>query len=379
MTLLVRLALFGCLISCSVTTSTDAFTQLQPKVGERLALSRKSQSRSIPTAFRHSSNKSPSHPINQISGGSIDAVSEGSEGKALVPSWAVTGFLVMLWYAASIVCNQTSKVLLSTSNLGVQGLTFAQFFISAMVGAINLFVLRITKYAPVVSSAQWRDTTVLAGTITAGFGTLNACMSAMHVSLVMVLRAAEPAVTLLLAALLLPKSELPPPLKACMLLPVIAGAALSSLGAHAPTSLGIALALICNVCFGMRGILSKRMGASYKTDAFSEFFHLCLLGAGLQGAFIGVSSLALGTALPVMPPVSSLSTLLLSGVSFFAYVQLSWVCLGRMSAVSHSLTNSLRRPATILAALVYAPMKLSSTNIAGIVLACLGGLLYGIF
>ena len=47
-----------------------------------------------------------------------------------------------------------------------------------------------------------------------------------------------------------------------------------------------------------------------------------------------------------------------------------------MSAMSHSLTNSLRQPATILAALVYAPMKLSPINIAGILLACAGGILY---
>ena len=49
-----------------------------------------------------------------------------------------------------------------------------------------------------------------------------------------------------------------------------------------------------------------------------------------------------------------------------------------MSAMSHSLTNSLRQPATILAALVYAPMKLSPINIAGILLACAGGILYNI-
>ena len=49
-----------------------------------------------------------------------------------------------------------------------------------------------------------------------------------------------------------------------------------------------------------------------------------------------------------------------------------------MSAMSHSLTNSLRQPATILVALVYAPMKLSPINIAGILLACAGGILYDI-
>ena len=79
-----------------------------------------------------------------------------------------------------------------------------------------------------------------------------------------------------------------------------------------------------------------------------------------------------------IPTKRSRSLLLVSGVTYFAYVQLAWVCLSRMSAVSHSLVNSLRRPATILAALFYAPMKLSALNIGGIVLACASALLYGV-
>mmetsp|Transcript_44560 Transcript_44560/g.87395 ORF Transcript_44560/g.87395 Transcript_44560/m.87395 type:complete len:201 (+) Transcript_44560:240-842(+) len=199
----------------------------------------------------------------------------------------------------------------------------------------------------------------------------------MHVSLVMVLRAAEPAVTLLLTALRLPPSALPSVRKGAMLVLVVASAALSSLGAHAPTTLGIVLAVVCNVCFRMRGILSKKIEANYKTDAFSEFFHLCGISAVIQAVYMGIATL-FGTALPVLLLVASLDTLAFSGASFFAYVQLSWVCLSRMSALSHSLTNSLRRPATILAALVYAPMKISPINIAGILLACAGGMLYGI-
>ena len=58
--------------------------------------------------------------------------------------------------------------------------------------------------------------------------------------------------------------------------------------------------------------------------------------------------------------------------------RLSFVCLGRMSAVSHSLANSMRRPATIAAAVAFAPAPLSALNWAGVVIACLGALLYGV-
>ena len=49
-----------------------------------------------------------------------------------------------------------------------------------------------------------------------------------------------------------------------------------------------------------------------------------------------------------------------------------------MSALSHSLANSMRRPVTIVAALAFAPAMLTRANWAGVVLACLGALVYGL-
>lgn len=49
-----------------------------------------------------------------------------------------------------------------------------------------------------------------------------------------------------------------------------------------------------------------------------------------------------------------------------------------MSALSHSLANSMRRPATIAASLAFAPAPLSPLNWAGVALACAGALLYGL-
>ena len=75
---------------------------------------------------------------------------------------------------------------------------------------------------------------------------------------------------------------------------------------------------------------------------------------------------------------AQLGTILLNGASFYAYLQLSFVVLGRISAVSHSVTNSMRRPATIAAALLYQPVDLSPLNCLGLVVACGGSLAYGL-
>ena len=116
----------------------------------------------------------------------------------------------------------------------------------------------------------------------------------------------------------------------------------------------------------------------YAVGGQLSFFHLCVLGALFQAAILAVGGGAAAFA-PVASAVSADAALVaLNGASFYAYLQLSWVCLGRMSAVSHSVANSLRRPVTVVAALVVAPAALSPLNLVGIILACLGGLIYGL-
>ena len=65
---------------------------------------------------------------------------------------------------------------------------------------------------------------------------MNMCFGVMHVSLVMVLRAAEPLTTLFLSSLMLPSEEQPPLRKALALLPVVLGCSLTAAGEHGPTT-----------------------------------------------------------------------------------------------------------------------------------------------
>ena len=112
----------------------------------------------------------------------------------------LTLILVGVWYAASVVCNQTSKVLVAS--LGAQTLTLLQMVVAVGCGAAILLSMRAfcalalggeCSFRPVGfgSAEQLIDTTVLAAVFTGGFITLNACLTSMHVSLVMVLRAAS--------------------------------------------------------------------------------------------------------------------------------------------------------------------------------------------
>ena len=214
------------------------------------------------------------------------------------------------------------------------------------------------------------------------FITLNACFNAMHVSLVMVLRAAEPLTTLGLGVGCFGAKV--PLKKALALLPVVAGCACSAVGPFSATGKGLALAVVCNVCFSLRGLLGKRLASAYGAGSLESFFQLCAIGAVLQAGLIAVRT-ALGAAGGGFGPLlaaagspQTLGLLLTNGASFYSYLCLSWVCLGRMSAVSHSLANSMRRPATIAAALLVAPVKLSPVNWLGMGIACVSALVYGL-
>ena len=69
--------------------------------------------------------------------------------------------------------------------------------------------------------------------------------------------------------------------------------------------------------------------------------------------------------------------------AFYLQLQLSFVCLSRMSAVSHSLANSVRRPVTVIAGLLVAPAaptRLMKMNCVGVrvALACAGAVATGV-
>ena len=90
----------------------------------------------------------------------------------------LTALLVGLWYAASVVCNQSSKKLLAGA-LGAQTLTLAQCVVASACGALILVALRLfcqlfldgeCAFAPVsiTTRAQLVDTAATAAAFLGG-------------------------------------------------------------------------------------------------------------------------------------------------------------------------------------------------------------------
>ena len=131
--------------------------------------------------------------------------------------------LIALWYASSVVCTNTTKSIGAHWSV----LTFSQLVLSTLCGLLVVCGFGYQKYQPIANTDQLQKTALLASVFAMGFITLNWALGMMHVSLVMTLRATEPMFTLLLAAVLLRTEPVTWKMGAA-LLPVIAGAALSS-------------------------------------------------------------------------------------------------------------------------------------------------------
>lgn len=248
--------------------------------------------------------------------------------------------LIAAWYISSVVCTSTSKSL----NLSWSILTTCQMVISTACAWIGIRIFRLDgtgspKLVPVKDATL--STIVLSAIFCAGFVTLNAGIGMMHVSTVMTLRAAEPIATYILGLTLLP-NEATSSAQVVALVPICLGAGLSAVAkgdGMDDAILGIAIVMACNVCFALRTILSKLLQAQYNIDNFNLFLQLCFIGSFLQGMLW----ILLGGSTQDLNAIDNIPLLVLNGITFYLYLQLSWVVISRVGAVTHSVCNALRR------------------------------------
>jgi len=293
----------------------------------------------------------------QLSGGGTELAKE--EKKTPLQERLELLALIALWYATSVVCTNTTK------SIGVHWsvLTFSQLVFSTLCGALVVCGFGYKKFQPIATVDQLQNTALLAAVFTMGFVTLNWALGIMHVSLVMTLRATEPMFTLLLASVLLRAERVTWKMGAA-LLPVIAGAALSSAESADVTFIGLAVVVVCNVCFALRGIVTKRIKTAYPVDEFNLFLQISAIGAAAYGLVLFSANIMCPTFAPHLVGLVDVSQLLhasragavmLNGITFYAYLQLSWVVLARIPAVTHSVCNSMRRPVMCVAGWVTPP------------------------
>ena len=289
-------------------------------------------------------------------------------------------FMIGLWYGSSGVCTNTAKQL-QMEGWSSPHLTLAQLGISTICSYVALIVLKLRPYKVVGNSYEERRLTcLLALSFVLGFITLNSAFAMMHVSLVMVVRATEPLFTMGAASIFL-ENEITNCRVFIATLPIVVGAGISALESGDATLVGMVVVLSCNICFAARGVSTKLLKEKYQPDDFSLFFNICAIGTLIQLFYIGsagIISTFIGTSqskenLPLQLSLTSF----INGFTFWMYLQLSWLVLGRVSAVSHSVLNSLRRPVICAFGFIRFGDNPTVMNIVGIIMASGGALWYG--
>ena len=320
--------------------------------------------------------------------------SSGKKKSAMVSSSAIDLPLPVdfaLWYLTSVVCTSGSKYFLNSELLpDAFMLTFLQLTIAAACGRLLLSggMIREAPSSSIRDSSEdqgapWKKRWALAMCFVFGFGSLNASISYIPVSLAMTLRAAEPLFSVALVAIFFAKSasEAVSAELGMTLLPIVAGTSMSSFGSAEFSFMGLVLVCIANVAFPLRTIIYKKLRSQTGEGNFSLFAGICWRAAVIMlAANIAIAardgSLNRFSWVRILGQPEKASALVINGVCYYLYLQWSFIVLSKVAIVTHAVGNAMRRPVNIIFAVWFFSTHVSYLNAAGIVLACAGALWY---
>jgi len=292
--------------------------------------------------------------------------------------------MVVMWYATSVWCGYTSKLLL---------LEF-----KAIGGSRNAELLSLFQFMGSSCCAwmfaRWSDGEVreipsemaswklwrVAAAFSFGFTFVNSTFSVTSIAMAETLRALEPVSTVLLGLFFL--GENISTTRILTLVPIVLGAALASASSLDFNWLGLMLAMAANVSFSLRSVFVKDFKASTGGTPLTSpatFFYIVSRGIPMQIATIICLNYASSVAVLASPQLQQGRTLLLIGTNmlcFFAYNCLSFLVLAECNVITHAVLNGFRRAATIGFSVVAFATAVSTLNIVGIVMATAGVVLY---
>jgi len=291
---------------------------------------------------------------------------------------------ICVWYLTSIYATATSKEIITTFEVSSNLLTLCQLAIAAGVGGTLVHVLNMEDCPSLHSSKRLnRHIWQLATVFGFGFVAQNLAFKSMDVELCMTLRAAEPLFSF--AFSLLNKDAGARPILLLALLPIALGAAVSSIASASLTMQGFVAVMVANILFVYRINLAKSCMQEHCLGNLSLFYLVSRCGAVVQLATFTLTELPFHFQyeLPGAPSLMRVSTLLalgLNGAAFFTYLQFSFIVASKVHPITHAVANAVRRPATILGAMLYFQdfSGASATKIGGICLACAGAALYSL-
>ncbi|CAM0879812.1 unnamed protein product [Alopecurus aequalis] len=291
---------------------------------------------------------------------------------------AQLGALIAAWYLLNIYFNIYNKQVLQALPLPYTITAFQLGFGSLVI--LFMWAARLHPL-PKLSTAQLARIAPLAAGHMLGTVFTNMSLGAVAVSFTHTVKASEPFFTVLLSAFFL--GEWPSLLVLGSLVPIVGGVALASLTEVSFNWVGFWSAMASNLLNQTRNVLSKRLLGGQEEESMDDinlfslitvlsFLLSCplmLLAEGvkfspayLQSTGLNLQELCVRAAL--------------AGLCFHGYQKISYMILARVSPVTHSVANCVKRVVVIVSSVLFFNTPISPVNALGTGAALGGVFLY---
>ncbi|WVZ64162.1 hypothetical protein U9M48_013725 [Paspalum notatum var. saurae] len=315
------------------------------------------------------------------------AAGEEAGGGGLVKTLQL-GALFGLWYLLNIYFNIYNKQVLKALPYPIN-ITELQFTVGTVI-AVFMWITGILK-RPKISGAQLLAILPLAIVHTMGNLFTNMSLGKVAVSFTHTIKAMEPFFSVLLSAIFL--GEMPSTFVVLSLLPIVGGVALASLTEASFNWAGFWSAMASNVTFQSRNVLSKKV--MVKKDNEESLDNINLFSIITVMSFFLLAPVTLFTEGVKFSPAFLQSAglnlqqiytrSLIAAFCFHAYQQVlihladiaaSYMILARVSPVTHSVGNCVKRVVVIVTSVLFFRTPVSPINSLGTGIALAGVFLY---
>ncbi|KAI3820756.1 hypothetical protein L1987_08304 [Smallanthus sonchifolius] len=302
---------------------------------------------------------------------------EAALGKSKLGETIVLGSLFGLWYLFNIYFNIYNKQVLKVFPNPIT-VTTVQFAVGSVL-VFLMWTLNLHK-RPKISGSQLLAILPLAMVHTLGNLFTNMSLGKVAVSFTHTIKAMEPFFSVVLSAMFL--GEMPTPWVVTSLLPIAGGVALASMTEASFNWAGFWSAMASNLSNQSRNVLSKKFMVK-KEESLDNITLFSIIT--IMSFFLLAPVTLLTEGVRVTPAYLQSAGLnvkqvyirsLLAAICFHAYQQVSYMILQRVSPVTHSVGNCVKRVVVIVTSVLFFRTPVSPINSIGTGVALAGVFLY---
>ncbi|KAL2515695.1 Phosphoenolpyruvate/phosphate translocator 1 [Forsythia ovata] len=289
----------------------------------------------------------------------------------------VLGTLFGLWYLFNIYFNIYDKQILEVYPYPLT-ITLVQLAVGTLL-VMFMWIFNLYK-RPKISSRQLATILPLAVMHTLGHLFTNISLGKVSVSFTHTIKATEPFFSVVLSAMFL--GEFPTIWVVSSLLPIVGGVALASMTEASFNWAGFWSAMASNLTNQSRNVLSKK----FMTTKEESLDNITLFSLITIMSFILLAPAAIFIEGVKFTPSFFQSTglnvreiyirSLIAALCFHAYQQIAYMILQRVSPVTHSVGNCVKRVVVIVSSVLFFRTRVSLINTLGTAIALAGVFLY---